>query len=93
MTGDHVVLYLLAGAALGALHFAILWVSVRLLVRRRAPWLFAAGAFARLALALAALALAFAAGPTWTDLAAAALGFFGARLAATRLARRGAGAA
>lgn len=88
-----VAAFLLGGAGLGALHMGLLWLSVRGLARGRGGAGFAAGALARGALALGALALVLSFGPGWAELGAGALGFLGARVAATRLARRGAGGA
>ncbi len=83
------LLAFLAGAALGAAYFALLWRSVRAL--GAAGWTrFAAGAAARAALVLAALGAALAAGRGAEEIAVAGLGFLAARFAATRAARRGA---
>ncbi len=77
----------LAGAALGAAYFGLLWRSVRAL--GAGGWVrFAAGAVARAALVLGGLAAALAAGVGAAGIGLAALGFLAARLWATRAARR-----
>ena len=73
-----------AGAALGALHFALLWRATRRLVATGGSRAFALAALARMGLVLGALALFFSLGGAPSGLAAAALGFLAAREALAR---------
>jgi F1F0 ATPase subunit 2 len=80
----------LAGAAIGAVHFALLWRSVGRLMRADThPAQFAVLSLLRL-LALAGIVGGLAAlGADAAELLAGTLGFLAVRLAATRLARPG----
>lgn len=77
----------LAGFCLGIVYFAILWASVRRHAGGAPVWALAASALLRLALVLGVIAGALALGLAPTHLALAVLGFFAARLAATRIVR------
>lgn len=77
-----------AGAAVGGLYFSLLWLSVRGLTGGGPKWHFVAGAIARAALVIGTLAVFLVLARPMAELAAAAAGFLGARLVATRLAKR-----
>jgi len=76
-----------AGAAVGALHLALLWAGARALAGRRPAAAFVGLALARAALVLGALGLAVALGAGAGALLAALAGFIVIRIAATRRAR------
>ena len=88
MTVWTLILAFVIGAALGAAYFALLWTWVRHFTGGAQPWLLAVGGVLRVALVLAAIGAFAVSGRPLGELAAAALGFILARLAATRLARR-----
>lgn len=75
------------GAAVGALHLALLWAGTRALPGRRGGARFLALAAARAGLVIGAAAGALALGAGAGALLAGLLGFLAARLAATRAAR------
>jgi F1F0 ATPase subunit 2 len=83
-------LALAGGAVAGALHAGLLWLSVNQLIHGGRIWVFAAGALGRLALIVVATAWFLnVADGRLTDLAVAVVGFVAARIAATRLVKRG----
>ena len=88
MTG--LALALAAGAMLGGLHFGLLWLSVNRLAHGGGIWPFAAGAFARMALVVAALVWFLAiADASLVELGVAVCGFLLVRVAATRIVKGG----
>lgn len=87
MTALQLFVAFFGGFCLGAVYFAILWASVRRHVSGAPVWTLAVSALLRLALVLGAIAGALALGLAPPHLAVAVLGFFAARLTATRLAR------
>jgi F1F0 ATPase subunit 2 len=92
MTAAVILACFAAGACLGALYFLGLGITVARLGQARRPLaLLALSGLARVALLLAALALLTELEPG--RLVACLLGFAGARLAATAMARPAAGAA
>lgn len=88
MTVMPFALSFLAGLGLGTLYFAALWLSVRRLAGGAPARTLALSAILRLAMVLGALAAALTLGLPVTHLASAILGFFAARLTATRIVRR-----
>ena len=87
MTTLYLFAAFLGGFCLGAVYFAVLWASVRRHVSGAPAWTLAVSALLRLALVLSVVAGALALRVTSAHLALAVLGFFTARLAATRLVR------
>lgn len=77
----------IAGVCLGAVYFAILWASVRRLTAGAPARTLAFSAILRMALIIGAVTGALALGLGAAYLLPAGLGFFAARLAATRLIR------
>lgn len=83
----HLALAFLGGAAAGVAYFLLLWRAIRHL-REGGGWApFILSGALRAGLLLGGLVLLMRAGATLEVLLFAALGFFAARLAATRLAR------
>ena len=88
MTTMNFLIAFAAGAVLGTLYFAMLWIAVQRFTHGGQTWIFAVTTLARVALILAAMAWFVMGGYSLYVLAAAAAGFLVARFTATRLVKQ-----